>query len=442
MAKPNNLVLDGSEVKFRLEADRQATKSVVHIDWVRFTCLRRNVLPRFQSVADIFPKFRGYVCPEFGPAPHSTFDDMPAVIQVEQIQKMIKAFELEHRDPKFQSAMHEALELAITVRDALGPDFLVSPAIKSGRDFYKHMWSITRNEAEVGWVGFLASGSSKSKQAQDNTIHVNLYGAACTFAAVGWQERIADLVDQFDAKITRVDLALDFFDGLPNGRTMETVRAEYVAGAMNVNGKRPSYNMLGGWASDHELGGSRSFYIGSKANGKETNIYEKGDQLFGREANNPWVRVELRYGNKLRVLESDILRRPADFFGGASEWHQLQLLQADAQFTAQKVPVKKHLAVESVKAEVTRSLRWALSTAAPTLAALAKFATESALFEVCLNKKLPGRLQKFNEAELQRAFHSVFDSGAMKKPFFMLKDHGTESTHSIFSVGGASPSAC
>lgn len=429
MSSSNKLVLDGSEIKFRLEAERLATKSVVHVDWLRFTCLRRNVLPRFENVIDLFPKFRGYISPENGPVPYSAFDDMPAKIQAEQITKMIKSFELEHQDHEMHSAMYEALELAITVRDALGPDFTVSPAIKAGRDFYRYMWAIQRNETEVGWVGFLSSTNSKSKEAQNNTLHVNLYGAACTFAAQGWTARVADLIDLHQAKITRADLALDFFDGLPNGRTMETVRAEYVQGFMNVNGKMPRYNMVGGWAAG-ELGGSRSFYIGSKANGKETNIYEKGDQLFGIEAKNPWVRVELRYGNKLRVLHSDILRRPSDFFGGASDWHALQLLQADAQFSAQKVPVKKVLAVESVKAEVTRSLRWAINTAAPTLAALAKYATESALFEVCLHKKLPGRLQKFNESELVAAFRSVFDGGISR------------ASPVVFSVGGASPAAC
>lgn len=36
------LVLDGSEIKFRLIAERTAAKTPVHIDWVRFTVLRRN----------------------------------------------------------------------------------------------------------------------------------------------------------------------------------------------------------------------------------------------------------------------------------------------------------------------------------------------------------------------------------------------------------------
>ena len=44
MTRPamSTLVLDGSEIKARLLAERTASKSVVHVDWVRFTCLLRN----------------------------------------------------------------------------------------------------------------------------------------------------------------------------------------------------------------------------------------------------------------------------------------------------------------------------------------------------------------------------------------------------------------
>ena len=62
--------------------------------------------------------------------------------------------------------------------------------------------------------------------------------------------------------------------------------------------------MVGDWANGH----ARSFYIGSKEAGKQTNIYEKGDQLFGVETGSKWLRIELRYGNKLRVLSPEMLR--------------------------------------------------------------------------------------------------------------------------------------
>ena len=54
-------------------------------------------------------------------------------------------------------------------------------------------------------------------------------------------------------------------------------------------------------------------------------MYEKGHQLFGPESGSNWLRVELRYGNKLRVLSSDILRNPSNYFAGASPWHASML---------------------------------------------------------------------------------------------------------------------
>jgi len=123
----------------------------------------------------------------------------------------------------------------------------------------------------------------------------------------GWRQKIASLITAVEGKITRVDLALDFFDGLTGG--MDRIRSDYMHGAMDHWGKRPKCNLVGDWCN----GVARSFYIGSKEAGKQTNVYEKGHQLFGNSSGNPWIRAELRYGNKLRVLPVDVLTRPDDF---------------------------------------------------------------------------------------------------------------------------------
>jgi phage replication initiation protein len=79
---------------------------------------------------------------------------------------------------------------------------------------------------------------------------------------------------------------------------MERVESDYRNGLMNSQGKRLSCNVVGDWPNSR----ARSFYVGSKEAGKQTNVYEKGNQLFGPKDDSPWVRVELRYGNKLRPL--------------------------------------------------------------------------------------------------------------------------------------------
>ena len=375
MTRPSksSLVLDGSEVKMRLMAERVATQSAVHVDWVRFTSLLRNqpdlAIDRlFPNVDYTNPDYRAY---EF----QKVLDSLP--------------------DPDFSPAA-QALALAERTCEALGPDFSVNPVIGKGHDFYKCRWLIQRNETECGWVGFLASGDSPRQESQGKTIHVNLFGAACTFAQTGWNSRIADLVDELEATLTRADLALDFFNGYPGG--VMAIFEGYRAGACDVGGRRLKSSCLGDWAN----GNSRSFYFGSRESGKITNCYEKGDQLFGAGVT-AWLRAELRYGNKLRVLPSDMLRRPSDFFAGASDWHAHALSLADAIAVPEKVGTIPRLALDTVEAETYKNLKWAMSTAAPTIAALFIHLGDDFL-EFVTNKKLPGRLQKFSSSELSRAF--------------------------------------
>lgn len=383
MTRPakNALVLDGSEVKYRLLAERALSKTSVHVDWVRFTCLLRNTPAPL--VENLFPLST------------SIWDSNARQAEFQKIFRELP-------DSDF-AASTQAFNLATDVAKTLGADYSVAPEIRKGHDFYRFRWSIERNGSECGWVGFLSSGDSPRQQSQSRTIHCNIYGAACTFAEHGWNLRLADLVDDLDADITRADLALDFFDGIPGG--IESVRQDYIDGLCNVGGKKLKCNQIGDWCNNRE----RSFYFGSKEAGKQTNVYEKGHQLFGVESGSEWLRAELRYGNKLRVLSADILRRPADFFAGASDWHQAMLLLADQLAQPEPVRCNGRLALETVSAEVTRNLRWMLNTASATLAVVINNLDTEKLWDFIGHSKLPGRLQKFSQSEIKKAYSSALE---------------------------------
>lgn len=387
MTRPKNspLVLDGNEIKFRLEAERTRTKTPVHIDWVRVTFQRRNAPA--PSVEALFPQ----------PKKIGATDIDAAWFRFQRL--------LEEVTGELQLAAMQAHELATLVAEALGKDFKVQLEIKKGHDFYKNRWSITRFDHECAWVGFGASSDSPRQQSQARTVHVNIFGMACTFAEPGWNERVADLVEAHDGDITRVDLALDFFDGLPGG--MEGVRQDYRDGLCNSNGKKLKNNMIGPWADENGRG--RSFYIGSKEAGKQTNIYEKGDQLFGEKAGSKWHRIELRYGNKLRVLPVEMLRNPADFFAGASDWHAQKLAQADHIAEPIRVKVEPRLPLETIDAEVSRVWRWCKNTPAAAIATCFEYMGDSFL-ELVENQTRPGRLQKFSKAEISKAFERLTDA--------------------------------
>ncbi len=381
------LVVDGNEVKFRLEAARKKSAGVVHVDWLRFTCQFKNAPVPVAEV--LFPS--------------KVTDSLlqpRSIAELEDAEwrraKMLRILR-DMPDAEF-AASAQAHALAEQVCKALGAGFTVYPEVQKGHDFYRFRWSIVRNGVECAWIGYLASGDSPRQKSQSKTIHANIYGTACTFAQLDWRNRMAKVVEECDAKITRIDYALDFFDGISGG--LDRVRDDWHASAMDVKGRRPKANTVGPWV---EGGRGRSFYFGSKEAGKQTNVYEKGVQLFGEQDATRWERIELRYGNKMRILSADMLRRPDNFFAGASDWHSGMLAEHGRACIGQRVKVQSKQAIETVRAEVTRSIRWLTNTAAPSLALAFKFLGENEFLELVTGRAKPGRLEKFSDHEISVA---------------------------------------
>ena len=390
MTRPS-LVLDGNEVKLRLQAERTKSSGAVHIDWLRFTTdLKHAPIPTLEV---LFPT----------PVQDSLLNPRSlAELDIEQYRRMKLLRVLRDMPDQDFAASAQAHALAQKVCKALGPDFSIEPEVKKGHDFYRFRWSIVRNDAECAWVGFLASGESPRQQAQAKTIHANVYGSACTFARGDWRHRMANLIEEVNGKITRIDYALDFFDGIRGG--LERIRDDWHAGLMDVNGRRPKANTVGPWVDG---GRGRSFYFGSKEAGKQTNVYEKGVQLFGELDATQWERVELRYGNKLRDLPVDMLRRADDFFAGASDWHQKMLAEHGKYAEGEGVKVRSKQAVQTVKAEVTRAVRWLTNTAGASVALAFEFLGHDEFLEIVTGRKKPGRLAKFSNLEISAACASL-----------------------------------
>lgn len=400
LTKAQALVLVNGQIKHRLTADTAQHGSHVHIDFVRFTVpMRFAPPPSLHALEWVFPP-SDPLDPLFltGPKEHRELME-PWLIGFEDHEEIYKA-----------SAAHQ---LATEVAEILGSDFSVAHFWSHGRDFYKYCYKIYREGAAVGWVGFCAGGKGKNNAAQDKTIHVSLEGAACTFASDGFLPKLADYIDDHRALLTRCDLALDFFDGIQGG--IERFPEEYKAGLMDHLGHHPQHDTGGSWHfSDPKDNKGRSFYFGSRQAGKVTNIYEKGLQLFGKGHSSPWLRVELRYGNQKRLLSSDLLRRPADFFAGASDWHAAILKEHGQSYqVAEPVKVQAKLPQQTVEAEVTRNVTWFLSTAGKS-ALLAFLHLPMEVIGKFLDQplSLPSRLSKFKEQEVKSCYQRVFESVA------------------------------
>lgn len=124
-------------------------------------------------------------------------------------------------------------------------------------------------------------------------------------------------------KITRVDLAYDDFDGEYD---YCWALKQYHGGGFTAGGNMPKCGIVcSGGAPDSDGGlffeNGRTFYVGSRKNGKVYRGYEKGRQMasisetFGSQLD--WFRHEVEIHAQKRVIPLSVLLSPADYFVGA-----------------------------------------------------------------------------------------------------------------------------
>ena len=176
----------------------------------------------------------------------------------------------------------------------------------SGIFGYTHSASIFISGQQVGLV---ATGGNSG------TTYIQLTGHATAWLDLkAW----ASWLDQSKARLTRVDLAHDDFDGI---HTVDEVREQYLLGGFRNRGQNPTSSAVGPWDDPAQYHKGRTYYVGKRENGKMLRTYEKGKQL-GSEAS-PWVRHEVEFRKqKDKPLTTDMLRNPTSYFAGAYEYLQ------------------------------------------------------------------------------------------------------------------------
>jgi phage replication initiation protein len=144
---------------------------------------------------------------------------------------------------------------------------------------------------------------------QRGTILVMLSGEGCSAAKFGWEKRLYDYLSQSSirAKLTRVDLAHDIYDGL--AYNVDRADADFDADLYNCGGRSPNHEHRGNWK--RPTGKGRTVYIGKRENGKYARIYEKGKQLGDKES--PWVRVEVELKSVNRIIPLETLLHPGQY---------------------------------------------------------------------------------------------------------------------------------
>jgi len=195
--------------------------------------------------------------------------------------------------------------------------FGITKQRESGANFYHRSYVLGDG------YGMVCHGGQRS------TVLVMLGGEGCAAAREGWERRLYDFLTQRcgnRAKLTRVDLAHDVYDGL--AYSVDRADAEFDAGKFNNGGRNPNHEQRGNWK--RPTGKGRTLYIGNRESGKFARIYEKGRQLGDK--NSEWVRVEVEMKAIHRHLDFRMLLHPGEYLAAtypAFAWiseHQERIL--------------------------------------------------------------------------------------------------------------------
>lgn len=215
---------------------------------------------------------------------------------------------------------------------------------RPGRDYYEHSYTVVNEHGhEVGSV----SGGGES---QAGTFCFTLKGAGCTFGTNGWEQRLFDFFDPLNAKVTRIDLTRDFFEGEYGYK--EAVEA-FKNGEFNYRGREPSKTSIGDVIDGH----SCTFQVGKRESGKVFRGYDKGHQY--KLMDDAWWRAEVELRSNNRVIPLEALVRPASFFAGAYSFCDRILEESEAQ----RISTGKKIGEVSVE----RVVRWVERVVAPAL---------------------------------------------------------------------------
>lgn len=211
--------------------------------------------------------------------------------------------------------------------------FGVTRDLKKMRDFYTNAWELGDN------YGYVALGGAGQRQ----TMLINLNGQGCIAAKAGWESRLHDFLVDTAARptITRIDLAHDCMQG---EYTVDQIDGWYDDGLFTCSVNAPRHEYKGDWKKPSGKG--RSVYIGLRANGKLCRAYEKGREQG--DADSEWVRIEVEFHNKKRVIPLDVLLDPSSYFVGA--YPCLHFL--DASRTPEKIEIKRKAAEINVDASL------------------------------------------------------------------------------------------
>jgi DNA relaxase NicK len=201
-----------------------------------------------------------------------------------------------------------------------------------GVNFYKESYNLGDSS------GLLSFGG------QNNTVNVQIYGLGAQIALDGWEQRLYKYLKIVNGKITRIDIAADFYDG---SYSVEDAEKDYLNGRFTCAQRAPYCERRGDWYTGR---GGRTLYIGKRASGKVLRVYEKALEILGNLASSfidddhflkpfmNWVRVECEWHNQDRICDLEMLIKPGQYLSGSyPAFNALNVIQSKVQTFKKKI---------------------------------------------------------------------------------------------------------
>lgn len=196
---------------------------------------------------------------------------------------------------------------------------------------YPSSYSVTLDGVPVAVIGF---GASHGKD------YVSISGRGCQTWAKCFYGHVRDVLEAMEAKITRLDIALDFYRAEVS---FDDCLAAYQALEFKLPKARqnPTQSLVGTSLDGRNLG--RTMYVGNRKGAKFVRCYEKGLEVFSRmpedfriantepgavvwgvEQGAPastiadqWLRVEIEFKPDQVLLDYSMLVLTDEYFAGA-----------------------------------------------------------------------------------------------------------------------------
>lgn len=192
--------------------------------------------------------------------------------------------------------------------------------------YEKNVWTLERRGGFSGYrysAKLLCNGTQAGLVAWGAAnfgYYVSFSGKGCE--AINMEALHKALKQMVGAKLTRVDIALDDFEG---NVTINDIKDKYIDGQFITRGTPPKAGEFIGYKgmspADRKKCGmvpdaGHTFYVGARENGKIFRAYDKAAQTKCEQYPN-WNRFEVQIGNRFRVIPLDVLIHSDQYFAGA-----------------------------------------------------------------------------------------------------------------------------